>query len=203
MPLPRLHGEFNVVMDPETKFLDSGKTMVKLRVVAKTRKKVDGSWVDGDSSFFNVVVWDPFATNLIEAGASKGIVFVSARYGVAEKDGEKRSTVEISVGDQDDSIGLLAAGLVALRAWTTLRRTSLQRRPRLARPTIGSKMSHLSDRADIEAAIGHVDLAMKLLETLNYEEFGMAEGSLRDAAFELHSWKDQPKVTKRGSYCGP
>jgi len=64
-------------------------------------------------------------------------------------------------------------------------------------------MSHLSDRADIDAAIGHVGLAMKLLETLNYEEFGMAEGSLRDAAFELHSWKDQPKFTKRGSYNGP
>ena len=109
MPLPRLHGEFNVVMDPETKFLDSGKTMVKLRVVAKTRKKVDGSWVDGDSSFFNVVVWDPFATNLIEAGAIKGdTVFVSGkiRERQFEKDGEKRSTVEISVGDQDDSIGL-------------------------------------------------------------------------------------------------
>jgi len=109
MPLPRLHGEFNVVMDPETKFLDSGKTMVKLRVVAKTRKKVDGSWVDGDSSFFNVVVWDPFAANLIEAGASKGdTVFVSGkiRERQFEKDGEKRSTVEISVGDQDDSIGL-------------------------------------------------------------------------------------------------
>jgi single-strand DNA-binding protein len=109
MPLPRLHGEFNVVMDPETKFLDSGKTMVKLRVVAKTRKKVDGSWIDGDSSFFNVVVWDPFAANLIEAGASKGdTVFVSGkiRERQFEKDGEKRSSVEISVGDQDDSIGL-------------------------------------------------------------------------------------------------
>ena len=111
MSLPRVNGEFNVVMDPEAKFLDSGKAMVKLRVVAKTRKKVDGSWIDGDSSFFNVVVWDPFATNLIEAGASKGdTVFVSGkiRERQFEKDGEKRSTVEISVGDQDDSVGLSA-----------------------------------------------------------------------------------------------
>lgn len=109
MPLPKVNGEFNVVMDPETKFLDSGKTMVKLRVVAKTRKKVDGSWVDGDSSFFNIIVWDPFAANLIEAGVSKGdTVFVSGkiRERQFEKDGEKRSTVEISVGDQDDSVGL-------------------------------------------------------------------------------------------------
>ena len=111
MSLPRVNGEFNVVMDPEAKFLDSGKAMVKLRVVAKTRKKVDGSWIDGDSSFFNVVVWDPFATNLIEAGTSKGdTVFVSGkiRERQFEKDGEKRSTVEISVGDQDDSVGLSA-----------------------------------------------------------------------------------------------
>ena len=111
MSLPKVNGEFNVVMDPEAKFLDSGKAMLKLRVVAKTRKKVDGSWIDGDSSFFNVVVWDPFATNLIEAGASKGdTVFVSGkiRERQFEKDGEKRSTVEISVGDQDDSVGLSA-----------------------------------------------------------------------------------------------
>ena len=64
-------------------------------------------------------------------------------------------------------------------------------------------MSHLSDRADISAAIGHVDLAMKFLETLNYEEFDMAECYLRDASFELHSWKDQKSFTKRGAYCGP
>jgi hypothetical protein len=68
---------------------------------------------------------------------------------------------------------------------------------------IGARMSHLSDKADISAVIGHIDLALKLLETLNYEEFGMAESFLGDASFELHSWKDQPKFTKRGSYCGP
>jgi len=67
----------------------------------------------------------------------------------------------------------------------------------------GKKMSLLSDKADISAAIGHVDLAMKLLETLDYEEFGMAESFLGDALFELHSWKDQKAYTKRGAYCGP
>jgi len=64
-------------------------------------------------------------------------------------------------------------------------------------------MSHLSDRADISAVIGHVDLAMKLLETLNYEEFGMAQSFLGDALFEMNSWKDQKSFTKRGAYCGP
>ena len=200
MPLPRLNSEFNVVMDPETKFLDSGKTMLKLRVVAKTRKKVDGAWVDGDASFFNIVVWDPFATNLIEAGVSKGdTVFVSGklRERTHEKDGEKRSTVEISVGDQDDSIGLSARWGRSLRAWVALRRTSHQRRPLLAQPTIGSKMLPLSERADITAVLGHLDLASQLLDRLDYEEFGMAQSHLGDALFELNSWKDNPKFTKR------
>lgn len=64
-------------------------------------------------------------------------------------------------------------------------------------------MSLLSEKADIDAAIGHVDLAMNILGKLNYEEFGMAESYLGDAYSELRSWKDQPKFTKRGSYCGP
>jgi len=64
-------------------------------------------------------------------------------------------------------------------------------------------MLPLSERADITAVLGHVDLAMTLLERLNYEEFGMAQSHLGDALFELNSWKDQPKFTKRGSYCGP
>ena len=38
--LPRITGEAVVVMDPEVKFLDNGKTMVRLRVAAKTRKEL-------------------------------------------------------------------------------------------------------------------------------------------------------------------
>ena len=61
----------------------------------------------------------------------------------------------------------------------------------------------LSERADITAVLGHIELARELLEKLNYEEFGMAESHLGDALFELHSWKDNPKLTKRGAYAGP
>ena len=64
-------------------------------------------------------------------------------------------------------------------------------------------MLPLSERADITAALGHIDLAMNLLNKLNYEEFGYAESHLGDALFELHSWKDNPKLTKRGAYAGP
>ena len=73
----------------------------------------------------------------------------------------------------------------------------------MALQTGGKKMSRLSDKGDISAVLGHIDLARKLLEDMDYEEFGMAESFLGDALFEMHSWKDQTTFTKRGSYCGP
>ena len=64
-------------------------------------------------------------------------------------------------------------------------------------------MLPLSERADITAVLGHLDLAAQLLDRLDYEEFGMAQSHLGDALFELNSWKDNPKFTKRGAYSGP
>ena len=76
--LPRITGEAVVVMDPEVKFLDNGKTMVRLRVAAKTRKKDGDRWTDGESSFFNIVVWSPFSDNFIEMNVLKGETVVFA-----------------------------------------------------------------------------------------------------------------------------
>ena len=93
--LPRITGEAVVVMDPEVKFLDNGKSMVRLRVAAKTRKKDGDRWTDGDSSFFNVVVWSPFSDNFIEMNVLKGetVVFAGTmQERTYEKDQEKRSS---------------------------------------------------------------------------------------------------------------
>ena len=111
MALPRCSGEVNVVSEPFVNFLNNGKTMVKLRVLAKTRKKVNNEWTDGDPSFFNIVVWDPFASNLVESQVAKGdTVFFSGTLSEQkwEKDGEERTSVQISVGGTDDSVGISA-----------------------------------------------------------------------------------------------
>ena len=64
-------------------------------------------------------------------------------------------------------------------------------------------MLPLSERSYINALLGHLELAAQILDRLDYEEFGIAQSHLGDALFEVNSWKDQPKFTKRGSYCGP
>jgi len=107
--LPRITGEAVVAMEPDVKFLDSGKTMVRLRVACKTRKKDGDRWTDGESSFFNIVVWAPFSDNFIEMGVQKGetVVFagtISERQ--YEKDGEKRSSYSINIGGAEDHVSV-------------------------------------------------------------------------------------------------
>ena len=57
-------------------------------------------------------------------------------------------------------------------------------------------MTALTDQADITAVLGHIDLARKLLEEMNYQEFGYAETHLHDALQAIQAWKDS-KLTKR------
>ena len=107
--LPRITGEAVVVMDPEVKFLDNGKTMVRLRVAAKTRRKDGERWTDGDSSFFTVVVWSPFSDNFIEMNVLKGetVGFAGTMQERSyEKDGEKRSSYSINVGGAEDHVSV-------------------------------------------------------------------------------------------------
>ena len=107
--LPRITGEAVVVMDPEVKFLDNGKTMVRLRVAAKTRKKDGDRWTDGDSSFFNIVVWSPFSDNFIEMNVLKGetVVFAGTmQERQYEKDQEKRSSYSINIGGAEDHVSV-------------------------------------------------------------------------------------------------
>lgn len=59
MALPEVSGEFKIVKDPELIFLPSGKPKLRLRCLAKDRKRGDdGTWTDdGPALFIDVIVW--------------------------------------------------------------------------------------------------------------------------------------------------
>ena len=67
MALPVVTGEFGVVGNPEVRFSSEGKPWMKIRGVAKSRKRgANGAWTDGESTFIDIIVFDQLATNLTE-----------------------------------------------------------------------------------------------------------------------------------------
>jgi single-strand DNA-binding protein len=78
--LPRIVGEFGIVMEPDVKFSDAGKCWVKLRCIAKDRKRdSNGQWSDGDPMFIDVLVFGRYAENIAESVAKGDTVLVEGR----------------------------------------------------------------------------------------------------------------------------
>jgi single-strand DNA-binding protein len=106
MALPVVTGEFGVVGNPEVRFTNDGKAWMKIRGVAKSRKRgANGAWTDGDSTFINILVFDQMATNLIESNlAAQDTITVVGKLQMREyeHEGSKRSDYQINA----DSVGL-------------------------------------------------------------------------------------------------
>lgn len=106
MALPVVTGEFGVVGNPEVRFSSEGKPWMKIRGVAKSRKRgANGAWTDGDSTFIDIIVFDQLATNLTEQGLSaKDSITVTGRLAMREweQDGQKRTSYQVTA----DSIGM-------------------------------------------------------------------------------------------------
>lgn len=88
----------NCTRDPEQRFSNSGKAVTSFSVaVTARRKNAQGVWENGDSSFFDVTCFDRLAENVAEsiAKGQRVIVSGSLRQSSWEKDGQKRSKVEI------------------------------------------------------------------------------------------------------------
>jgi len=76
MSLPMISGEFGVVDDPDVRFSDDGRAWIKLRGVAKDRRKnANGEWEDGDACFLDIIVSGKQAENLAES-VTKGDALV-------------------------------------------------------------------------------------------------------------------------------
>lgn len=108
----------NLTKDPELRFTTGGRGVASFGLAVNRRYQVNGEWQD-QTSYFNIVAWGQLGEN-VASSLTKGMrVVVSGRLEQREyqnREGEKRSTVEINA----DEIG------PSLR-WAT---ASIERNPR-------------------------------------------------------------------------
>ena len=86
MALPTITGEFNVIGQPEIRFSNNGSAWLKIRGIAKDRKKVDGNWVDGDPLFIDIIV-NNGAEHLFESIVERDSIIVSGALKSREHEG--------------------------------------------------------------------------------------------------------------------
>jgi single-strand DNA-binding protein len=97
--LPKVHGEFGVVMDPAVRFAESGNCILSLRLIAKKRvRDSNGNWTDGATPLFiDCTVFGKTAEHLADSigkGDSVVVDGVLEQQEWADKEtGEKRSKV--------------------------------------------------------------------------------------------------------------
>ena len=92
----------NLTRDPELRFTASGLATLTVGVAYNRRVKDDaGQWGDGPPSFFNVTCWRELAENVAESCHRGDKVTVSGRLEQRswEKDGEKKSSVDVVADD--------------------------------------------------------------------------------------------------------
>jgi len=103
MALPTITAQGNLVFEPDFQVTASGISRCKLRIACNERKKDDkGQWSDGDTSYFDIILW----RGLAEAAADtfkKGqpiLVFGKVKISKYEdKNGVERTSVEITADD--------------------------------------------------------------------------------------------------------
>lgn len=86
----------NVTNDPELRFMEGGNGKVSFGIAVERSWKSGDEW-KSETSFFNVIGWDPLASEASRV-LTKGVrVMVSGRLQQRsyEKDGEKRSIIEV------------------------------------------------------------------------------------------------------------
>jgi single-strand DNA-binding protein len=95
----------NLTADPELRFTASGKAVARLRVAVSERvKDTDGTWKDGDATYWSVTVWDRLAEHVGDSLAKGQRVIAIGRVASRTwetREGEKRTDYEITA----DAIG--------------------------------------------------------------------------------------------------
>jgi single-strand DNA-binding protein len=97
----------NVTRDPELRFTPSGQANTRIGVAVNRRwqDKTSGEWQEA-TSFFDVVCWRELAENVSESLSRGARVLVTGRLEqrTYEKEGEKRSVVEIIADEVGPSL---------------------------------------------------------------------------------------------------
>jgi single-strand DNA-binding protein len=116
----------NLVETPELRFTNNGTPVTNLRVAVTQRVQDNGSWRDGDTSFFKVNVWRGQAEHLADSLTKGDRVMVTGRLRQRSwetSEGEKRSVAEIEADEVGASLKFATAKVERAQERTTSDRT--------------------------------------------------------------------------------
>lgn len=114
MTLPTITAIGNLVFEPEFRATASGISTCKLRIACNDRKKAqDGTWIDGETSYFDVILWRGLAEAAVETFKKGQPVLVVGKCKIVkyeDKNGVERTNVEITA----DEIGAVVKATKAV-----------------------------------------------------------------------------------------
>jgi single-strand DNA-binding protein len=100
MALPTITAQGNLVFDPDFSVTSTGISVCKMRIACNESKKAqDGSWTDGDASYFDIVAWRGLAEAATDAFRKGQPILVVGKVRVRkyeDKNGVERTAVEIT-----------------------------------------------------------------------------------------------------------
>tara|TARA_R110000868_G_scaffold121118_10_gene321459 strand:+ start:1608 stop:1979 length:372 start_codon:yes stop_codon:yes gene_type:complete len=98
MALPTITAVGNLVFEPDFGVTANGISRCKMRIACNERKKQDGEWVDGDTSYFDIIVWRGLADAAGDTFKKGQAILVVGKVKVTkyeDKNGVERQGVEI------------------------------------------------------------------------------------------------------------
>lgn len=105
----------NITADPELRFTPSGAAVANFTVASTPRSydKATGEWKDGETLFLRCSLWRQAAENVAESLTKGTRVIVTGRLRQRsyDKDGEKRTVIELEVDEIGPSLRYVTATL--------------------------------------------------------------------------------------------
>ena len=103
MALPTITATGNLVFEPDFQVTQSGVSRCKMRIACNERRKnQDGTWTDGETSYFDIVLWRGLAESAADTFKKGQPILVVGKLKVVkyeDKNGVERTTVEITADE--------------------------------------------------------------------------------------------------------
>jgi single-strand DNA-binding protein len=103
MALPTITAQGNLVFEPDFQVTASGISRCKLRIACNERRKnQDGTWTDGETSYFDIVLWRGLADAAADQFHKGQPILVIGKVRVSkyeDKNGVERTSVEITADE--------------------------------------------------------------------------------------------------------
>lgn len=103
MALPTITAQGNLVFEPDFQVTASGLSRCKLRIACNDRKKAqDGTWSDGDTNYFDIVLFGGVAESAADTLKKGQPILVIGKCKIVkyeDKNGVERTSVEITANE--------------------------------------------------------------------------------------------------------